>query len=144
MNAAWVIVADASRARVFSAEKPASELVEIQTLTHPNARLHDGDLISDKPGKARSSGLRCHDMGDTDALKQEEALRFASRVCEALECGRTNGHFNKLHIIAAPNFLGLLRKQQTNPLQRLIASETAKNLTSHNIAEIRKNLPNYL
>ena len=34
MSNIWVVVADSSRARIFSAEKPASQLVEIETLAH--------------------------------------------------------------------------------------------------------------
>ncbi|MES9844878.1 MAG: host attachment protein, partial [Candidatus Sedimenticola sp. 6PFRAG5] len=51
MSAAWIVVADTSRARIFSADKPASSLVEIQTLAHPESRLHEGDLVSDKAGR---------------------------------------------------------------------------------------------
>ncbi|MCW8881027.1 MAG: host attachment protein [Sedimenticola sp.] len=144
MNAAWVVVADTSRARIFSAENAFSPLVEIQTLDHPEARLHPGDLVSDKSGRDRSTGARSHDIGHLDEAKHDEAVRFASEVCAALESGRANGHFNKLHVIAAPSFLGLLRKQQPQPLQKLVATEISKNLTTQDIKTIRKNLPNRL
>ncbi|OOZ36681.1 host attachment protein [Solemya velesiana gill symbiont] len=144
MSAAWVVVADTSRARIFSAEKPASSLVEIQTLAHPEARLHEGDLVSDTAGRDRSSGMRAHNVGHTNDAKQEEASRFASHVCETIECGRVNRHFKKLYVIAAPSFLGMLRKQQTSSVQRVIAGEVSKNLSSHNLNDIRKSLPEYL
>ena len=144
MSAAWVVVADASRARIFSAEKPASTLVEIQTLAHPEARLHEGDLISDKAGRDRSSGMRAHDVGHVNDVKEEEATRFASQVCEAIECGRANNRFDKLYVIAAPGFLGMLRKHQTSSVQKIVAGEVSKNLATHNANEIRKSLPDFL
>jgi protein required for attachment to host cells len=144
MSQAWIVVADTSRARIFSAEKPASSLVEIQTLAHPASRLHEGDLVSDKPGRDRSASSRSHDMGHEGDAKQEEAVRFASQVCETLECGRTNGRFRKLYVIAAPSFLGMLRKQQTSSLQRVVAGEVSKNLAGHDINDIRRNLPDSL
>ncbi|PLY16575.1 MAG: host attachment protein [Sedimenticola sp.] len=144
MSAAWVVVADTSRARIFSAEKPASTLIEIQTLAHPASRLHEGDLISDKPGRDRNSAAGSHDLGNGDEAKQVEAIKFASQVCEALECGRTNHRFKKLYIIAAPSFLGTLRKHQSSALQQMIADEVSKNLATHDINDIRKNLPDYL
>ena len=144
MSAAWVVVADTSRARIFSAEKPTGSLVEIQTLAHPEARLHQGDLVSDRPGRDKSSGARSHDMGHETDAKEEEALRFASYVCETLECGRTNGRFNKLYVIAAPAFLGILRKHQSSSLQKLITNEVSKNLASHDVADIRRCLPDFL
>ncbi|MCW8920233.1 MAG: host attachment protein, partial [Sedimenticola sp.] len=74
MNAAWVVVADTSRARIFSAENAFSPLVEIQTLDHPEARLHPGDLVSDKSGRDRSTGARSHDIGHLDEAKHDEAV----------------------------------------------------------------------
>ncbi|MES9843827.1 MAG: host attachment protein, partial [Candidatus Sedimenticola sp. 6PFRAG5] len=123
---------------------PASSLVEIQTLAHPESRLHEGDLVSDKAGRDRSAGMRSHDVGHTNDVKQEEANRFANQVCETIECGRANGHFKKLYVIAAPSFLGMLRKQQTSSVQRVIAGEVSKNLSGHDVNEIRKSLPEYL
>ncbi len=35
MSVAWVVVADSSQARIFSAEKSTSSLEEIHTLNHP-------------------------------------------------------------------------------------------------------------
>ncbi|MCW8943245.1 MAG: host attachment protein [Sedimenticola sp.] len=144
MNAAWVVVADTSRARIFSAENAFSPLVEIHTLDHPEARLHPGDLVSDRAGRDRSPGSRSHDIGSLDETKRDEAVRFASEVCATLESGRALGHFNKLHVIAAPSFLGLLRKQQPQPLHKMVATEISKNLTTKDIPTIRKNLPSRL
>ncbi len=144
MNAAWVVVADTCRARIFEVEDAFSPLVEIQTLNHPESRLHNSDLVSDRPGRGRKSGHRSHDVGHLSEAKHDEAIRFASEVCATLESGRSKGHFNKLHVIAAPSFLGLLRKQQPLPLQKMVATEISKNLTCQDVQTIRSNLPNRL
>ncbi len=52
--AIWVLVADNSRARFFTAEKPAGPLTETRDLANPEARLHEGDLVSDKTGRDRN------------------------------------------------------------------------------------------
>lgn len=134
MMRAWVVVADACRARIFSAEKPASELKEIQTLSHPESRLHQGDLLSDNS----------IDLANTNDTKHDEAQRFANHVCETLECGRNNHRFEKLYVVAAPNFMGLLRKRQTLPLQRMVAGEIPKNLAARPPEDIRRSLPQFL
>lgn len=144
MSDTWVVVADSSRARFFSAEKPASPLVEIQTLTHPASRLHEGDLVSDRPGRDRNSVVGSHDVGNETEAKEEEAIRFAAQVCETLDSARIGGKFRKLYIVAAPGFLGLMRKQQTPSLQKMISAEIPKNIARHDIADIRKTLPDYL
>jgi protein required for attachment to host cells len=144
MSNIWVVVADSSRARIFSAEKPASQLVEIETLAHPQARLHESDLVSDRSGRDRNPGSMSHGMGNEAETKNEESIRFAIQVNETLDSGRNRGKFGKLYVIAAPEFLGTLRKHRSSPLEKLIAGEVAKNLAAHNMDEIRKNLPLHL
>ena len=141
----WIIVADAGHARVFLAEQPNSELVEIQTLTCPEARLHEGDMVSDSPGRERdASGSGSHDMGHASDAKQGAAIRFAERVSEVIEAGRIAGRFNRLYVIAAPAFLGIMRKHYSSATSQLIAAEIDKNLTTHDVIEIRKQLPKQL
>ena len=64
--------------------------------------------------------------------------------CEDLESARTAGEFNKLYVVAAPTFLGLLRKHQSSALRQLVAGEVDKNLSTKDPAAIRKQLPDYL
>ena len=139
----WVLVADNSRARIFSAEKPASPLQEIQDLTHPEARLHEGDLVTDKGGRDKGPN-GAHGVGSEQAHKSEGADKFASSVCSELESARAAGTLHKLYVVAAPGFLGLLRKHQSSALKQIIAEEVDKNLSTHDPAAIRKHLPQYL
>jgi protein required for attachment to host cells len=110
----WVIVADNSRARFFTAEKPAGPLTETHDLANPEARLHEGDLVSDKTGRDRnpSSGT-AHGVGADASHKQEGADRFALAICEELDAARAAGTFQKLYILAAPPFL--VSCANTNP-----------------------------
>ncbi len=144
MSKTWVVVADTSRARIFSADTPASELFETETLAHPEARLHQGDLISDRPGRDRNSGIGTHNMGHETDAKDESAIRFATEVCQRLEQARVRSQFNKLYIVAAPSFLGLIRKHQSPALKKTIAGEISKNMAMKDAAEIKKSLPEYL
>ncbi len=141
----WVLVADNSRARFFTAERPASPLNETKDLANPEARLHEGDLVSDKAGRDRNPSTgNIHGMGAEACHKQEGADRFALSVCDELDSGRVAGAFHKLYILAAPAFLGLLRKHQSAALKQCIAGEFDKNLATQDPATIRKHLPEYL
>jgi len=144
MNKTWVVVADTSRARIFSAKTPASKLQETETLTHPASRLHPGDLVSDRQGRDRNAVNGSHNMGQETETKEEEAVRFATEVCNRLEQGRIKSQFDKLYIVAAPSFLGQIRKQQTPALKKVIAGEVAKNMALMGAVEIKKQLPDYL
>lgn len=141
----WVLVADNSRARFFAAEKAASPLTEVHDLTHPEARLHEGDLVTDKSGRDRNRSTGgAHGLGIDNAAKQDGADRFAQMVCSELESARTKGIFNRLYVVAAPAFLGMLRKHQSPALKQLVAGEVDKNLATQDPATIRGHLPDFL
>ncbi len=144
MSKTWVVVADTSRARIFSADTPASQLFETETLSNPEARLHQGDLVSDRPGRDRNSIAGTHDVGHESDAKEEQAIRFAAEVCARLELGRVKSQCNKIYIVAAPSFLGLIRKHQTPALKKIIAGEISKNMALKEAVEIKKCLPEYL
>jgi len=140
----WILVADTSRARIFQAEKAASPIEEIRTLAFPEARLHEGDLTTDRGGRGHDPGPGSHGIDGDSGAKQDNAERFAGLVCETLESARLAGAFTRLYVIAAPAFLGLLRKQLSAPLRQLVASEIDKNLTAQSPEAIRKQLPDFL
>ncbi len=141
----WVLVADNARARFFAAEKAASPLSELRDLAYPEARLHEGDLVTDKGGRDRNSSTGgAHGLGTESAHKHDGADRFAQQVCDELESARTGGQFEKLYVVAAPTFLGLLRKHQSAALRQLVAGEVDKNLSTKDPATIRKQLPDFL
>lgn len=141
----WVLVADASRARFFSADKPASPLTEVTDLIDPVARLHDAELTTDTDNRGRSpKGMGSHGPGDAPSLKTELAGHFAQQICDLLEHAYREGKFSKLYVVAAPAFLGILRKCRALSHDKLVAGEVAKNLGTHTPAEIRSHLPQYL
>jgi protein required for attachment to host cells len=144
MSNIWIVVADSYRARIFSADKPAAALTELETLANPAARQHEGEIDSDRAGHVVSGGFGGHDLSQKTEAKQEEATRFAADVCQHLEKGRNGKAFGKLYIIAAPAFLGLLRKQISTPLKALVSDEIAKDLTTQTPDRIRAQLPEYL
>ena len=141
----WVVVADARHARIFSADKSHSPLVELEDLTHPEARLHERDFSSDRPGRAfDTTGMGRHAMGKEVPPKKHELGRFARELCDRLNNARATGAFEKLYIVAAPAFLGTLRNCMDSVTQKFIAGEIDKNLTTHPPEEIRRHLPQFL
>lgn len=140
----WVLVADTYRARLFGVERPAGPLQELRDLASPEARLHEGDLVSDKGGRDRNPKVGGHGLGEGSNHKQDLADRFAQEVCDLLESARVAGELSKLYVIAAPAFLGLLRKHQSAPLRQLVVTEIDKSLAAQDAASIRKHLPEYL
>ena len=144
-SAAWIVVADSSRCRIFSSDKPAGPLAEIEALAHPEGRLHERELASDRPGRAfDSKGEGRHAMSSEVGAKKHEAIVFATRIAERLESGRSAGDFERLVLVAPPSFLGLLRERLKRPLRARVAREVGKNMTLLKARALRAQLPKRL
>lgn len=136
----WVVVADAARARVFDVEGKTKALVEIMDLSHPASLQHASDMASDAPGMSSVKGMPSKfGMEEIVSPKEEEAIRFAKQVAEALQAGLAD--YERLYLIAAPHFLGLLRKDLDQAVHAKIVKEIDKELTKHSLEDIRAHLP---
>lgn len=150
MKPITIVVADSTRARIFTADSAHSPLIEIETMAHPEGRLHDRDLTSDLPGKnsggeslgGESSGGHAY-QAKTDPKKHELA-EFAKRVADHLDEARTANQLSHLLIVAEPAFLGELRTHLSADTKEKIVFELDKNLTHHSPEDIRQHLPEFL
>lgn len=141
----WIVVANRGVARLFQARQPAGPLEEMEAFIHPEARLHDQDLLADRPGRAfdRMGGGSHAEAPDT-SLAEQETNNFALELSRFLLKGRTSGRFDGLMLIAAPAFLGSLRDRLDSPTRGRIMLEVAKNLVHLDAAALRQYLPERL
>ena len=144
MKPTWILVADNTHARIFTAATPSSALEEIEDWVHTEGRLHDRELTTDLPGKIKSSDGGGHAFEQPTDPKQHEADSFAQRVARHLEAAHNAHKFKQLLLIAEPSFLGLLRKHLPDHVKELISFELDKNIAKQTAAEIRGHLPEYL
>ena len=145
MSKIWIIVADEAKARILSTNKSTEALVELHALSSSEASMKEQDLVSDKPGRSYgSAGQGRHSMGEKSEHKAQYAIRFAKELGSYLEKSRQSKAYMKLIIIAAPRFLGLLRKEFSKGVSELISLEVDKDLTMIETQQIREHLPQYL
>ncbi len=144
MSKLWVVVADKSKARIFTVTDPRGALVDLGELDHPEARDREQALTSDKPGRSFDSmGQGRHAMGSTVEPGKQETIRFAKRVADHIHAAHDEGCCNQLLLVAGPPLLGLLR-ENLKTLSGMEISEIEKNLGQYDAREIRKHLPERL
>lgn len=139
MSEYWIVVADASRARLFSREKKFSDLQEVESLVHPESRLRRQDLVSDRPGQvqeSRTPGEYAAEEG-TDP-KDVEARAFARELADRLHKAHQEGRFKHLVLLADPRFLGELRKHLDGPTAEAVAATAAVNLTREDLEHVTR------
>ena len=138
----WIIVADSGKARIFAVPNAVSPLKEIETMINPAARQGGRELASDRPGRSFDSGGHGrHAMAMSVDPKEHELNEFAREVSDRIETGRVGGDFKKLILVAAPHFLGALRKNLKSASQKTIVAEVDKNVARLSPEQIRKSLP---
>ncbi|WP_022947570.1 host attachment protein [Methylohalobius crimeensis] len=139
MKKTWVVAAESSRARVFLAESRVKPMREWEGMANPKARSRVLDINADNAGHVHDRmGQARHLMESEVDPKKHEAEVFAKEIAEYLEKMRATGRFEELVLVAAPEFLGMLRKHMTPASLKLVARAVSKNLVRDDEAAIRK------
>ncbi|MFC1589584.1 host attachment protein [Pseudomonadota bacterium] len=145
MKSTMIVVADSTCARIFTADSAKSPLIEIETLAHPEGRLHDKDMTSDLPGKSvGGDGSGGHAYQNQTDPKKYELTAFAKRVADHLDSARNANKLSNLLLVAGPAFLGELRTHLSTATSEKVVFELDKNLAHQSPADIRKHLPEFL
>lgn len=108
----WVVVADQSIGEFYSREKKNSPLQHVFTMSNDAGQKKLIDLTSDREGRSFDShgqGRHALTKEKTDAKKHESQL-FANQIADRIVAAKQRGEFSELVLIAAPRFLGTLRK----------------------------------
>ena len=128
-----VIVADNTRARIFTSHSVINHLQEVEDFVHPEARLSNRELTED------SSGKSVDQHGSLDpgtSAKEHEERSFALLLGRHLKALHNDQHFEQLILVASPRFLGMLRKALPGPLDQLVTKSIDKDLTTADVDTI--------
>ncbi len=141
----WIVVANNAVARIFSVEVPVSKLHEIEHLSHPEGRKRAGEMDADRPGRSfQTAGNMRHGMQRKVDAKKQATMAFAQRVADRLDTARRQEEMVRLILVAAPEFLGLLRNALTPETKGLMENEFNLDLAAMKPNEIRNHLPEKL
>ena len=78
---------------------------------------------------------------DAERSATEHATElFVKRVSDYLDKARNDHRYDRLHLVAAPKFLGQLRKELGKEVQKLVTSELPKDLSWLDARELEAKL----
>lgn len=153
----WILVADASRARLFSKDVVAKGLHELKVYSHPESRAKNLELVTDRPGRmAQSSagsgpgpglggarGARSGIEPDITPKEIEHEL-FARELCADLVRGLSEHAYADLVLVANPQFLGTLRQVAGTQVQKHVSATIDKDYTMLKPRELEQHLAPFL
>lgn len=145
MTTIWILAANSGNATIFVADSPTSQLMEYETFDNPKVRVKQSELTSDRQGRSFDShGEGRHALAVETSPKEHEQISFAKTIVDRLERGRIDHAFDRLIVVAAPGFLGLLRANYSAPLSELLSTEIDKDYTALRAEELRARLANHI
>lgn len=137
----WIVVADAARARIFSAAELPAPLREVEDLVQPEGRLPERALGADRPGRSfESVGGARHAMSPRTGPRAASRHRFAERIAERLDRGFAEGSYRRLALVAPPAMLGALRAALSPSCKAHCELELASDIARLGRVEIERHL----
>jgi protein required for attachment to host cells len=141
---AWILVSDASRANLYTAELREDDWSQVKSFEHPEGRELSKEIEgTSPPGRGQQ---RMVEGGRRTALeprtwpKEAEADRFAQELSTYLEKAIANRQFDYLVLVAPPHFLGKLKNSLGEQTARHLRATVDKELSTLNAAELRQRL----
>lgn len=124
----WVLVADGTRARIFSKKFKSLDNVMGQDFVRDN--LKDREIYKDKPGRSFESAnpTRHAYQPRTDWHEYNKQL-FAKEICALLEKANQNAEFDELIVISPPKMLGGIRDYLDKQILPKITAEIPKDIS---------------
>jgi protein required for attachment to host cells len=141
---AWIVVADVSRAKVFTTELPEHPWELVEEFDHPEGREPSRKIEpSSPPGRRLQSealGGRRSAMEPRTTPKEAETHRFAQLLSDFLETAVAKRRFDDLVLVAPPHFLGVLNNAIDAQTAKQLRATVDKDLSMLDMADIRERL----
>lgn len=129
MTTTWIVVANASLARLYINNGPKQGLQLLKELNHPESREKASKLVTDRPGHNPGTGNGHGSFVPATDPKQHEAERFAQELSKELECGRASNHYERLIMVASSPFIGVLNQRLTGHVRNMVSDTIEKDYT---------------
>ena len=131
MPTTWILAADGSRARIYEIDGPGKTPRHVEEFDNPAGRAHNRDLVTDGDGRYFGKGERSqgHTAPPSESAVEHEVELFAKRVAAHLDRARIDHKYDRVRLVAAPKFLGLLRQNLTREVEKLVDDSVAKDVS---------------
>jgi protein required for attachment to host cells len=131
MRTTWILVGDASRARIFEIAGAGRPMREVRDFFNPEGRTQNRGLATDAQGRFRGKGEHSqgHSAPEGTSPAEHDEEMFAVELTDYVDNARAQGLFQALHLIAPPKLLGMLRRHLKDTTRKLVGKEIDKDLS---------------
>jgi len=140
----WIVVADESRATIYTRRAKRAPLVELLSLKNEISRKKLSEILTDRGGRSFDSfGAGRHTMAAEKAdPKKHAATAFAKHIAERIGKATHDGSCRGYALIAAPRFLGMLREAVSRKCKLEPFKTVDKDVVDRDTAVLQKLIDN--
>lgn len=139
----WVVNTNSNICRIYHYGKNLDQFTLFKTINHPENRLRDIDLTSDKPGRYRAGDSAHGAYSQPSDPKEIKIDDFSREIAKELDHGRKANAYEKLIIISPPHMKGILSKHLNKHVKDLITHNIEKDIvkiTDHELIDFLRTL----
>lgn len=129
MAITWILVANASLARLYANLGPKQGLQLVKEIAHPESRMKNADLSSDRAGQMQAGGSGHGAREQQTPPKLNAARSFAQMLAKELYLGRSRNLFARAILVAPPAFMGMLNATLDGPTSQMVTDRLEKDYT---------------
>jgi protein required for attachment to host cells len=143
MRRVRIVVADQCQARFLDSVGTPRDLQHAGVLLDPAGRQHEQEFGSGRAGSGVGGGHGHYALQHRSSRKEHEVELFAHEIAAQLTVAANAGEYDDLAIVAAPHFLGVLRKALSPALHNRVKHEIHHDLVHQSDEVIRAHLPEH-
>ena len=129
----WILVANASKARLFERSAFDQPLTELADWTHPESRLSASETERAPLGQSLAGRAGLAPRSD---IHQRHRSQFAQTLSQYLREAALNQRVKALTLVVSNPFLGELLVHLDAPVQKMLQAHHVLDLTSLSITEL--------
>jgi len=133
----WILVANASQARLFERTSPAEPLVELADWVNPQSRMQAREI--ERAPLGHSLGGRTG-LAPRSDLKQQHRSEFAHTLAAYCREAVLNHRVKALVLVVSNPFLGELVAHLDASVQKAVVAQHVLDLTSFNTTDLDQRL----
>jgi len=134
----WIVVCDGARALLLenAGDEKFPNFRTIEAREEPHESTHEPH--GEGPGRVHESVGTRRSAVEQETFRQHGEVAFLERLGRDLEAMAQAGRFTKLHVVASPKSLGILRPTYGHALRRALGEEVAKDFANMPVHEIER------
>lgn len=139
----WLVVANASRARVLEESDQGGAYAHVADLVHPESRQKGSALGGDRPGHVPGpgpGGIGSAALDSRTDPREREHDHFARELAALLDQGIAAGRCAGLVLVASNPFLGHLKQHLGGQAQKAVLRTVAADYTALTERELAQRL----